>query len=71
MGEGRSGYETAANNGVSHFIEHLIFGATARRESGQLDLEAESLGADAECPYIQSSGTFQHNSKLKVYRQGN
>ncbi len=40
-----SGYETPANNGVSHFIEHLIFGATAKREAGELDLEAESLGA--------------------------
>src|ERR1017187_3886807 len=40
-----SGYETPANNGVSHFIEHLIFGATAKRQSGDLDLEAESLGA--------------------------
>ena len=40
-----SGYETAANNGVSHFIEHLIFGATAKHAAGDLDLEAESLGA--------------------------
>jgi zinc protease len=40
-----SGRETVANNGVSHFIEHLVFGATAKREPGQMDLEMESIGA--------------------------
>lgn len=40
-----SGSETIANNGVSHLIEHLVFGATAKREPGDMDLEMESLGA--------------------------
>ncbi len=40
-----SGNETDANNGVSHFIEHMIFSATAKREPGDMDLEMESLGA--------------------------
>lgn len=40
-----SGNETPANSGVSHFIEHLVFGATAKRDAGEMDLEMESLGA--------------------------
>ncbi len=40
-----SGGETTANNGVSHFIEHLVFGATATRDPGDMDLEMESMGA--------------------------
>ena len=40
-----NGCETANNSGVSHFVEHLIFGATAKRKAGQLDMEMESVGA--------------------------
>lgn len=40
-----SGFETAKNNGVSHFIEHLLFGATRKRQAGDMDREMESLGA--------------------------
>lgn len=40
-----SRYETAKNNGVSHFIEHLLFGATQKRQAGDMDREMESLGA--------------------------
>lgn len=43
----RSGllYETAANNGVSHFIEHLAFTSTAKFGPGEMDEEMESLGS--------------------------
>lgn len=37
--------ETRETNGVSHLIEHLIFGATAKRKPGDVDREMESLGA--------------------------
>ena len=40
-----SGNEAPENNGVSHFIEHLMFGATAKRAPGEMDLEMESVGA--------------------------
>jgi zinc protease len=40
-------HETPQTNGVSHFIEHLMFRATENREQGQIDLEIESLGATA------------------------
>jgi zinc protease len=38
-------YETAANNGISHFIEHLAFTSTAKYGPGEMDDEMESLGA--------------------------
>lgn len=40
-----SRYETTKNNGVSHFIEHLLFVATQDRQAGEMDREMESLGA--------------------------
>ena len=41
-------YETKSNNGVAHFIEHLLFKGTARRSEGQADREIESLGASLD-----------------------
>lgn len=40
-----SANETAEINGVSHFIEHMVFGPTAKRQAGDADLEMESVGA--------------------------
>lgn len=38
--------ETAANNGISHFVEHMIFKGTKKYGSGQADREIEGLGAE-------------------------
>ena len=40
-----SRFETAKNNGVAHFIEHLLFSSTQKRKPGDMDREMESLGA--------------------------
>ena len=40
-----SRYETAANNGVAHFLEHMAFKGTEKRSQTQLELEVENLGA--------------------------
>eukprot|EP00088_Acartia_fossae_P051613 TRINITY_DN579_c0_g1_i5.p1 TRINITY_DN579_c0_g1~~TRINITY_DN579_c0_g1_i5.p1 ORF type:complete len:483 (+),score=165.08 TRINITY_DN579_c0_g1_i5:35-1483(+) len=40
-----SRYETAANNGVAHFLEHMAFKGTAKRSQTDLELEVENLGA--------------------------
>merc|ERR1712165_224752 len=40
-----SRYETAANNGVAHFLEHMAFKGTAKRSQTQLELEIENMGA--------------------------
>ena len=48
-----SARETAKNNGVCHFIEHLLFSTTRKRKAGDMDREMESLGAtlDAHTNY--------------------
>lgn len=36
--------ETAANNGVAHFMEHLIFKGTPTKKPGEIDAAIENLG---------------------------
>jgi len=38
-------WETAENNGVAHFLEHMIFKGTANRSQHELELEVENMGA--------------------------
>jgi processing peptidase subunit beta len=40
-----SRYETATNNGVAHFLEHMAFKGTATRNQHQLEIEIENMGA--------------------------
>ncbi len=40
-----SRYETAANNGVAHFLEHMAFKGTNKRSQTALELEVENMGA--------------------------
>merc|ERR1719424_1090259 len=40
-----SRYETDANNGVAHFLEHMAFKGTAKRSQLQLEMEVENMGA--------------------------
>merc|ERR1712025_166006 len=40
-----SRYETAANNGVAHFLEHMVFKGTEKRSQTKLELEVENMGA--------------------------
>lgn len=42
--EAGSRHETRENNGVAHFLEHLAFKGTKRRDKDQLEVEVESLG---------------------------
>ena len=39
-------HESSANNGISHFVEHMIFKATRKYGPGQADREIEGLGAE-------------------------
>jgi len=43
--EGGSRYETAQNNGVAHFLEHMTFKGTGRRTREDLEQEVENMGA--------------------------
>jgi len=40
-----SRYETEANNGVAHFLEHMAFKGTKKRSQTDLELEIENMGA--------------------------
>merc|ERR1719210_3270284 len=40
-----SRYETAKNNGVAHFLEHMAFKGTAKRSQMDIELEVENMGA--------------------------
>lgn len=40
-----SRFETDANNGVAHFLEHMAFKGTAKRSQTDLELEVENMGA--------------------------
>ena len=40
-----SRYENASNNGVAHFLEHMVFKGTEKRSQTQLELEVENMGA--------------------------
>jgi predicted Zn-dependent peptidase len=41
-----SAYETPATNGISHFIEHMVFKGTERRTPLEIATVLESLGGD-------------------------
>ncbi|MDF2675162.1 MAG: insulinase family protein [Clostridiales bacterium] len=59
----RSGsrYENLANNGISHFIEHMLFKGTEKRNAKQIAEEIEELGGqinaftgkEATCYYVK------------------
>ncbi|CAK8683087.1 mitochondrial-processing peptidase subunit beta-like [Clavelina lepadiformis] len=40
-----SRYETSANNGTAHFLEHMAFKGTSSRSQLDLELEVENMGA--------------------------
>jgi len=41
-----SRHETPATNGVSHFLEHMLFKGTKKRTAREITLEVESVGGD-------------------------
>ena len=41
-----SAHEPAALNGISHFVEHMVFKGTATRDVQRINLDAERLGAE-------------------------
>lgn len=64
-----SAYENRANNGISHFIEHMLFKGTKNRSAYRISEESESIGAqlnaytarDRTCFY--SLGTSEHTEQ--------
>ena len=38
-------HETQSQNGIAHFLEHMVFKGTEKRSQTQLELEVENMGA--------------------------
>ena len=61
-----SAHESAAQNGISHVIEHMAFKGTAERDVRRINLDAERLGAevnahtDKDHTAYQMRGLAQH-----------
>ena len=49
--ENGSRHEARHQNGISHFIEHLLFKGTQRRSATRIAEEMDSVGGSAECLY--------------------
>jgi len=59
-----SRYETDANNGVAHFLEHMAFKGTAKRTQHQLEVEVENMGAHLNA-YTSREQTVYYAKVLK------
>lgn len=59
-----SRYETDANNGVAHFLEHMAFKGTAKRTQHQLEVEVENMGGHLNA-YTSREQTVYYAKVLK------
>ena len=59
-----SRYETDANNGVAHFLEHMAFKGTAKRSQLQLEMEVENMGGHLNA-YTSREQTVYYAKVLK------
>merc|ERR1719478_311069 len=59
-----SRYETDANNGVAHFLEHMAFKGTAKRSQLQLETEVENMGGHLNA-YTSREQTVYYAKVLK------
>jgi predicted Zn-dependent peptidase len=54
-----SAHESAAQNGISHVIEHMAFKGTAERDVGRINLDAERLGAEVNAHTDKDHTAYQ------------
>merc|ERR1719399_908829 len=59
-----SRYESDANNGVAHFLEHMAFKGTTKRTQLQLETEVENMGAHLNA-YTSREQTVYYAKCLK------
>ncbi|VVC39250.1 Peptidase M16, C-terminal,Metalloenzyme, LuxS/M16 peptidase-like,Peptidase M16, N- [Cinara cedri] len=59
-----SRWETASNNGVAHFVEHMLFKGTPSRTQNALELEIENIGAHLNA-YTSREQTVFYAKALK------
>lgn len=60
-----SRYETEANNGTAHFLEHMAFKGTSRRTQHALEIEIENMGGHLNA-YTSRDQTVYY---AKVFKQ--
>ena len=53
-----SRHETVENNGISHFIEHLVFKGTAKRDADEINREIDLLGGASNAYTTKESICF-------------
>lgn len=58
--------EPAALNGVSHFVEHMLFKGTERRTTRQIAVESDRLGGQVEAATMME-GVNYHIQTLDLY----
>jgi len=54
-------YENASNNGVAHFLEHMIFKGTQSRTRQGIELEVENMGAKLNAYTSREQTAFYSN----------
>ena len=59
-----SRYETDANNGVAHFLEHMAFKGTSKRSQLALEMEVENMGGQLNA-YTSREQTVYYAKVLK------
>lgn len=59
-----SRYESDATNGVAHFLEHMSFKGTAKRNTRQLEMEVENMGGHLNA-YTSREQTVYYAKVLK------
>lgn len=62
-----SDYETKEQNGLSHFLEHMVFKETKNRTGDQIKLEIDSIGASSNAfTSNEYTGYYAKASKEKI-----
>lgn len=51
-------YENLANNGISHFLEHMFFKGTVKRNAKEIAMESDNLGAELNAFTSTENTTF-------------
>ena len=65
-----SAYENTQNNGISHFIEHMVFKGTSRRTSRQIAEEMDAIGGQMNAYTAKDYTCFYARTLQEHVRQG-
>jgi len=64
-----SDYESKEQNGLSHFLEHMVFKETANRTGSEIRLEIDGMGASANAfTSNEFTGYYAKASKDKIHK---